>query len=391
VLFTTVLEAMALTGVEEPRAKKWRAILENLAPFPTVEAGPEAIRNGRLMVGPFKGDKMPSRTLLASGYGKKEKALLMSLFVQNPEAVQADSLFEILGKLERGEIPTMPDPREITPYHGIFFCTELATVFPCGPISLANEGTDEFNAAINTVKLFAPAVMGVDPNPIVMARLGLGRETARSLKDYVDHWQFYCNGWGHYGPDSIQRAETAIQTAQVHVRDAALPPNEQYKDENRVSVWRWPFRHMGMESMSLLACAMNESLLQSHDGVVRVAPAVDTSQDARFTLHAAGGFVVSAEVRKGRLRWIAIRSLRGEVCTVANPWDRAYLFRNGKANGYATDKTIELKIRKGKTVLLAPSPAAIRSWTTVNLRYDKNTDAKTSTNGNAQLGLRRMF
>lgn len=50
-----------------------------------------------------------------------------------------------------------------------------------------------------------------------------------------------------------------------------------------------PFRHMGMESMSVLACAMNEALFQGHDGVIRVAPAAGR-RTARFTLQAAAGF-----------------------------------------------------------------------------------------------------
>lgn len=63
----------------------------------------------------------------------------------------------------------------------------------------------------------------------------------------------------------------------------------------------WPFRHMDMEAGAVIAAAINESLLQSHDGVLRIAPAKFTDGKARFTLHAIGGFVVSAEVENGHV------------------------------------------------------------------------------------------
>jgi len=41
----------------------------------------------------------------------------------------------------------------------------------------------------------------------------------------------------------------------------------------------WPFRHMSMESMSILATAMNESLLQSYDGILRIFPAFPATKN----------------------------------------------------------------------------------------------------------------
>lgn len=67
---------------------------------------------------------------------------------------------------------------------------------------------------------------------------------------------------------------------------------------------------------------INEMLLQSQGGVIRVFPAWDSCVgDAAFwSLRARGAFLVSAEHRAGRTAYVLIRSLRGGECSVAQPF-----------------------------------------------------------------------
>jgi alpha-L-fucosidase 2 len=61
---------------------------------------------------------------------------------------------------------------------------------------------------------------------------------------------------------------------------------------------------------------MNEMLLQSWGGVIRVFPAIPASwKDVSFArLLAKGAFEVSAERKDGRTKWIRIKSLAGSPC-----------------------------------------------------------------------------
>ena len=106
----------------------------------------------------------------------------------------------------------------------------------------------------------------------------------------------------------------------------------------------WPFRHMSMESMSVLSTAMNESLLQSYDGILRVFPAFPDDKTGRFTLHAVGGFVVSAEIRKGEVQWVSVKSLLGNPCRLELPWSKAVVQSNQKKR----IKTVSGETNRGK-------------------------------------------
>lgn len=85
--------------------------------------------------------------------------------------------------------------------------------------------------------------------------------------------------------------------------------------------------------------AINEMLLQSHEGVIRFFPCWPKDQDARFgTLRARGAFLVSAELKGGVVSGVKILSEKGRDCTVLNPW-------TGQRQTFQTKpgETIELK------------------------------------------------
>ena len=67
--------------------------------------------------------------------------------------------------------------------------------------------------------------------------------------------------------------------------------------------------------------AINEMLLQSHDGVLRFFPCWPGDEDARFgNLRAVGAFLVSAEFKHGTVGGVKIVSEKGLPCMVRNPW-----------------------------------------------------------------------
>jgi alpha-L-fucosidase 2 len=85
------------------------------------------------------------------------------------------------------------------------------------------------------------------------------------------------------------------------------------------------------------AAAIMEMLLQSWGGVIRVFPAIPHHwRDAAFRyLRAEGAFLVSAELRDGRVQWVEIISEAGQECRVRNPWEgNDFVFSTGPNKSY---------------------------------------------------------
>ncbi|MCR5264309.1 MAG: hypothetical protein K6D94_10570, partial [Clostridiales bacterium] len=76
--------------------------------------------------------------------------------------------------------------------------------------------------------------------------------------------------------------------------------------------------HFDFETGPILAQGINDSLLQSHEGIIRLFPAVRKDDEVSFTLYAEGGFRVSAELRCGDYV-VTAENLRGESLHVGLP------------------------------------------------------------------------
>lgn len=88
-----------------------------------------------------------------------------------------------------------------------------------------------------------------------------------------------------------------------------------------------------IESGSGFITAINEMLLQSHDGIIRVFPAIPKVWTfVRFKdLRTVGAFLVSSEYNLGNIGWILIKSTNGGMCKVLNPWkDKIKVLRVGE-------------------------------------------------------------
>lgn len=375
-----VLEALAVAGVDHPRAAAWKDLAEHLAPLPVTEADPAAItKEGErwlLKLGWFKGEPTPTNLMLAAGYRVDQQRMVPSLVPSKRIPVPMPDVHELVPLFEKTYLPQYTEME----YADVFPEVEYLAIFPSGLLGLGTPDSPLLPAARNTLRLYAPGLGGYDRTAVAMARLGMGREAWRVLEAFPGRWQFYCNGFGHYN-----WGMKADQAARFHINTPTDAAGAKFPLES------WPFRHMGMESMSVLACALNECLLQSHDGVIRVAPAVTENQAARFTLHAVGGFVVSAEVADGKLCWIGIRSRRGGTCTVDIPWSAGHLLRNGQVGESLGTGEQTFLTAPGEFVVLTPTPQTAVDWACVAATPSCNSNPKTEHQGRATLGLPRMF
>lgn len=79
------------------------------------------------------------------------------------------------------------------------------------------------------------------------------------------------------------------------------------------------FRHHGggIEHLTTIPATVNEMLMQSYEGIIRLFPCWDKKMNASFeNLRADGAFLVSAENKSGKVTSLKIRSLKGRVCNV---------------------------------------------------------------------------
>lgn len=165
---------------------------------------------------------------------------------------------------------------------------------------------------------------GWEPAAVVAARLGLGEEASKLL---LAHMQ------------TNMRGSAAMWYSPTTTVYPGGQPDSPYCDTS------------GTDAQTL-----QEMLLQSHDGVIRLAPAWPERWQAQYRLHARGGFVVTADVEQGQLRYALIESQRGGECVVANPWKGTAVVTAGGKAIVTSDKTeLRFVTSPGRTYRLEPA------------------------------------
>lgn len=76
-----------------------------------------------------------------------------------------------------------------------------------------------------------------------------------------------------------------------------------------------------MSEQTAVGALINEFLLQSVHGIIRIFPAWPKEKDAAFThLRGQGGFLVSAEQKSGKLEPVEITATVSGKLRVLSPW-----------------------------------------------------------------------
>ncbi len=105
-----------------------------------------------------------------------------------------------------------------------------------------------------------------------------------------------------------------------------------------------------------LPVVVNECLLQSYSGTIRLFPNWPLEQDALFrTLRAVGAFLVSASLKGGVVEWVEITSEKGGLLTLELPWSKAHMERTGQAAMTVVGPELILETGIGEVVRLEVS------------------------------------
>ncbi|MBD2871377.1 glycosyl hydrolase family 95 catalytic domain-containing protein [Paenibacillus arenilitoris] len=102
-----------------------------------------------------------------------------------------------------------------------------------------------------------------------------------------------------------------------------------------------------------LPAVINECLMQSYNGIIRLFPNWPPDLRASFaTLRAVGGFLVSAAAENGQARDVEIVSEAGTRLRIYNPWEGGAICRRGEREERLEGAIFELDTAKGETIRL---------------------------------------
>jgi len=129
----------------------------------------------------------------------------------------------------------------------------------------------------------------------------------------------------------------------------------------RINLYSYPNCYIkahggGIETLSAVPSTINEMMMQSYEGIIRIFPCWDRSMNGAFThLRAYGAFLVSSEMKDGQIRDVTIFSEKGRPCVVENPWPgkTVRLIRKGKTAAELTGTRFEFDTRPGETLTLS--------------------------------------
>lgn len=207
--------------------------------------------------------------------------------------------------------------------------------FPCNLVGIDNKDSRIGKAIINYLKT-NQNLNAHYPVPEIAARIGEGDEAEKCITKGLQLNQIYPQGLMHNVtgyPDNI------YNLASVH--DLL---NHAYTIRSQ------EFFQCGMEPISNYATAINEMMLQSNEGKIRIFPAIPKTWDSTniaFTLLARGAFIVSSEMRKNAIiNQVGIKSLQGNLCKIQNPWPD-----NTAISITSDNKPIKYRIDKNDVIL----------------------------------------
>ncbi|MEN6334342.1 MAG: glycoside hydrolase family 95-like protein, partial [Phycisphaerales bacterium] len=120
------------------------------------------------------------------------------------------------------------------------------------------------------------------------------------------------------------------------------------------------YRPFTLEGNFAAAAGVQEMLLQSYSGTIRVFPAIPaTWRDASFKgLRAEGAFVVSAERKNGRVQSVEIAAEAGGLLRLEDPFgDRGYAVTGVDANQVRTQGVdLLIDLQRGQTITFVVTP-----------------------------------
>lgn len=164
------------------------------------------------------------------------------------------------------------------------------------------------------------------------------RATLKKLKDFgPDWWTGYSYSWYANMQARDFNGEEAAKALRTFAECFCLKNTFHVNgDQSGTGKSNFTYRPFTLEGNFAFASGIQEMLLQSHTGIVRVFPAIPADwKNVKFNqLRAIGGFLISAELKEGKMQTLRVHSEQGGVLKILVP-------------GESKERTISM--RKGET------------------------------------------
>ncbi|MGC8847085.1 MAG: glycosyl hydrolase family 95 catalytic domain-containing protein, partial [Candidatus Hydrogenedens sp.] len=165
--------------------------------------------------------------------------------------------------------------------------------------------------------------------------------------DYLDklgtsQWCGYSFAWKSILSARAGRTEDTIRNLKIFSEGFVLPNSFHCNgDQSGKGYSDFKYRPFTLEGNFASGTAVQEMLLQSHNGLIHIFPCIpdDWKNVSFYQLRAEGGFLISAERKAGKTIKVIIQSDMGTQSTILCPF---------------TNKRIDLKFKPGETKELKP-------------------------------------
>jgi len=178
------------------------------------------------------------------------------------------------------------------------------------------------------------------------------------LLNDVAHWKDREQNRGDWGNTLGNGIETCFPAA---VRVGYDSDTILKKLKDRIAVQSLPNLWItqsggGTETLAAVPLTINEMLLQSYEGTVRVFPNWNRTKNAGFDrLRAYGAFLVSSNIKNGSVEFIQLLSEKGRPCMLENPWPgkSVQLVRNGKKTEIINGNVLQFQTKENEVIRLS--------------------------------------
>jgi alpha-L-fucosidase 2 len=169
----------------------------------------------------------------------------------------------------------------------------------------------------------------------------------------TDWWCGYSFSWMGNLYARAFMGEKAAETLRIFSENFCLPNSFHVNGEQHNRGYsKFKYRPFTLEGNFAFASAIQEMLIQSHTGVVRIFPAIPADwKDVSFNqLRTVGAFLVSAEKRNGNVEKAEIFAEKGGVIKLANPFGERQI--KGLKNVKEENGILEIKMNPGEKIIL---------------------------------------
>jgi alpha-L-fucosidase 2 len=147
--------------------------------------------------------------------------------------------------------------------------------------------------------------------------------------------------------------EKAAEALRIFAENFCLPNSFHVNGEQHNRGYsKFKYRPFTLEGNFAFASAIQEMLIQSHTGVVKLFPAIPSDwQDVSFnTLRTYGAFLVSASMENGEINKVEVTSEKGGEIVLENPFGTTEFFCDKQFE--KDGQLIKLKLAEGEKAVI---------------------------------------